>query len=612
MNDHVDLTLESEDEDLQAAIRASLSNSSGGGGGSSSGMSNSKGHNSSSSGGANGGACTTATSSSASKRPQMDSPDPQRLGHSKRPRSWKETPSQPPLFRLLSTSPGDRASNGSVGLADLLSGDFESALISNYLVDMGLLFQTQRRLGSVPVVVVHGDKGESELHLRSQCDAIGNPALRLHKPEVPSYGTHHTKMIILKFPTGVRVIVLTANFLAVDVTDKSQAVWYQDFRRRESATCDFEDCLVDYLEKVGGPAAEFGRTLRHYDFRPARVALVPSVPGTGKKKHKGRDAFRYGHMRVRALLSREREGGTIARLENGGHKVVVQVSSLASRSPDPTFWMYELLESFMPGESEGEKGGVDLGAKAKSELLGDRLRVVWPSVEAVRASTKGWISGGSICCNTDNMYGGGFKRPDMSKYRSNDPTPELKPILRKWKGNPLTNRARDAPHIKTFLRYREVPVVGQDGNEETKVDGNQVAWCLLTSSNLSTSALGFLDKKGSQSAPQLTLRSFELGVMFLPSLLARPLRDPGDDAEGLAFTCTPGDTGLTQRLPLARRYECEPGKVLPLDLLPLPYVLPAPRYDFAKNPDDSERPWVWDQAYSSLDHTGSSWPGVGR
>lgn len=27
------------------------------------------------------------------------------------------------------------------------------------------------------------------------------------------------------------------------------------------------------------------------------------------------------------------------------------------------------------------------------------------------------------------------------------------------------------------------------------MDGNQVAWCLLTSSNLSTSALGFLDKK---------------------------------------------------------------------------------------------------------------------
>lgn len=39
------------------------------------------------------------------------------------------------------------------------------------------------------------------------------------------------------------------------------------------------------------------------------------------------------------------------------------------------------------------------------------------------------------------------------------------------------------------------PAVAVAGKEETRVDGNQVAWCLLTSSNLSTSALGFLDKK---------------------------------------------------------------------------------------------------------------------
>lgn len=76
--------------------------------------------------------------------------------------------------------------------------------------------------------------------------------------------------------------------------------------------------------------------------------------------------------------------------------------------------------------------------------------------------------------------------------------------------------------------------------------------------------------------------------MFLPSLLSR-VSDDGDGgggvggkdggesagAQGLAFTCTPGEMGLTQRLPLTLRYEREPGKALPLDLLPLPYVLPG-------------------------------------
>lgn len=39
-------------------------------------------------------------------------------------------------------------------------------------------------------------------------------------------------------------MVLTANFVSVDVTDKSQAVWYQDFPRRKSETCDFEVCII--------------------------------------------------------------------------------------------------------------------------------------------------------------------------------------------------------------------------------------------------------------------------------------------------------------------------------------------------------------------------------
>lgn len=58
--------------------------------------------------------------------------------------------------------------------------------------------------------------------------------------QIPTYGTHHTKMMLLKFPTGVRVVVLTANFVSTDVEDKSQGVWYQEFPLRKAETCDFE------------------------------------------------------------------------------------------------------------------------------------------------------------------------------------------------------------------------------------------------------------------------------------------------------------------------------------------------------------------------------------
>lgn len=76
------------------------------------------------------------------------------------------------------------------------------------------------------------------------------------------------------------------------------------------------------------------------------------------------------------------------------------------------------------------------------------------------------------------------------------------------------------------------------------------------------------------------VRSFEMGVLFLPSLLGRESQASGsddDDAGGSngdeSFTCTPGEMGLTQRFPLT--YACEAGKALPLKILPLPYRLPG-------------------------------------
>lgn len=48
-------------------------------------------------------------------------------------------------------------------------------------------------------------------------------------------------MMVMKFRTGIRVVVLTANFVEMDVGEKSQGVWYQEFPLRPSSdTCDFE------------------------------------------------------------------------------------------------------------------------------------------------------------------------------------------------------------------------------------------------------------------------------------------------------------------------------------------------------------------------------------
>lgn len=39
------------------------------------------------------------------------------------------------------------------------------------------------------------------------------------------YGVHHTKMIILRYKTGIRIMITTANLVPLDWFQKSQALW---------------------------------------------------------------------------------------------------------------------------------------------------------------------------------------------------------------------------------------------------------------------------------------------------------------------------------------------------------------------------------------------------
>lgn len=167
-SEKIDLTCDSDDEELEAAIRASLFGSRGGGAGSGACSSSA-----SSSDGSGSVENSNSTAVKSNKRVMQSSPPPSassagetQRGHGKRPRTEPDKAAskicaRPPLFRLLSTSRSDGASTGSVSIGDLLSGDFQEALLCNYMVDMGLLVDAQPRLASVPVVVVHGDKENS-------------------------------------------------------------------------------------------------------------------------------------------------------------------------------------------------------------------------------------------------------------------------------------------------------------------------------------------------------------------------------------------------------------------------------------------------------------------
>lgn len=77
----------------------------------------------------------------------------------------------------------------------------------------------------------------------------------LHKPPLPiSFGTHHSKAMLLVYPQGIRVVVHTANLIHVDWNNKTQGLWMQDFPWKDAKDVNrivsFENDLVDYLSAI--------------------------------------------------------------------------------------------------------------------------------------------------------------------------------------------------------------------------------------------------------------------------------------------------------------------------------------------------------------------------
>lgn len=124
-------------------------------------------------------------------------------------------------------------------------------------------------------------------------------------------------MLLLLYSTGIRVVVCTANFVVPDWFYKTQAIWAQDFPRKQpddTSTSSFEDYLVGYFAQTKSFDVA---VLKAFDYSRATVELVPdgiapfqklisstqigSTPGA----HYGPNKTRWGHLRLRELLAKE-------------------------------------------------------------------------------------------------------------------------------------------------------------------------------------------------------------------------------------------------------------------------------------------------------------------
>lgn len=199
------------------------------------------------------------------------------------------------------------------GLLGSTLGDFVTAhpvaiqwaLVSNYMIDLRWLLSACPALVTVPkVVIVHGESGARALAIHHDISTAGMQGRALtHRPPLPPYGTHHSKAFLLRYSTGLRVIICTANFLYCDCNNKSQGLFVQDFPLKDnysaSEPSSFESDLLEYIGALKLPlplAEEASSIIKAHDFSSARVHLIASVPS-------GNSAFTGNEDRGYSCLS---------------------------------------------------------------------------------------------------------------------------------------------------------------------------------------------------------------------------------------------------------------------------------------------------------------------
>ncbi|XP_061819662.1 tyrosyl-DNA phosphodiesterase 1 [Nerophis lumbriciformis] len=378
-------------------------------------------------------------------------------------------------FYLNKVTGLDRKYNsGALHIRDILSplfGTLKESAQFNYCFDVGwMVDQYPADFRDRPVLLVHGDKREAKARLVQQAKPFSHVRLCQAKLDI-AFGTHHTKMMLLWYHEGLRVVILTSNLIRADWYQKTQGMWMSPLFPRlpkgSNDTCGdsptfFKRDLLDYLASYRAPELEdWMQRIREHDLSQARVYLVGSAPG----RYVGADMERWGHLRLRKLLFEHADPVP----GEDRWAVVGQFSSIGSMGPDRSKWL----------GGEFQRTLTTLG---KSSLRPDPpIHLLYPSVEDVRTSLEGYPAGGSLPYSIQTAQ----KQLWLHSY------------FHRWQAD-ATGRTHAMPHIKTYMRVSP--------------DFTQLAWFLVTSANLSKAAWGALEKNNTQ----VMVRSYELGVLYVP------------------------------------------------------------------------------------------------
>ena len=306
-------------------------------------------------------------------------------------------------------------------------GNLVSSAHFNYMFDINWLIQQYPvEFRSKPILVIHGEQRSSKSELEKECQAYSNIQL-IQAPLPFPFGKHHSKMILLLYDTGMRVVIHTANLIPRDWELKTQGVWVSPVFPKGDKLSDFQSDLLAYLSAYNRSGLDtWRRHVSSHDMSDANVHLIASVPG----RHLGQHINTWGHMKLRRILKRNVS-------VSNEWPAVAQFSSIGSLGSNPRQWL------------SGEFCGSLSSSTTSLQMTETELCLIFPSVMNVRRSLEGYMAGGSLPYHS--------KTAEKQTY--------LKRFLHQWRADCM-GRSRASPHIKTYTRLSP--------------DGKRIAWFLLT------------------------------------------------------------------------------------------------------------------------------------
>lgn len=539
----------------------------------------------------------------------------------------------------------EKYNSTSLSIRDILAveGDNEihSICLINYMIDLDWLIAECPILTNpnIQVLCIYG----GDLQYSNKLAHI-----KTCKVSIKQDGTAHSKLALVYYDIGVRIAILTANFIAQDFTYLTNALFIQDFPLRYSQTqadrhdnngfyIDLKQYLhsikltkttVDHGESKGQGLGygfrhvsvdregedkfkELVEMLAMFDLTAAEVVLVASAPGT----HAGAELQSWGHVKLKSYLDKECEGrgrrrGRVHSLEQSN----TMAPEAAEKGESFLVMQFSSLGTMGKDEKYIDEVAASMGSSSSSKGKGmDDVQLVWPTLDAVRSSLIGYGSGSSICCNFRTLHG---TNPTADKLLSG-----FVSKMYTWTGLPSLGRGRAMPHMKCYFRYRYRP------SNSTVIT---LDWFLLTSANLSKRAWGVLKKPlksaskgtcagtskstvGKEGEGELYVGSHECGVLFLPSKVVTKAR---------VFSCTPHHRILglpTVQSPSSSSPSSpSPSSLFVIDngretnesdneiKFPIPFVVPPAKYRYEGADKREDVPWMWDVDFGVPDCLGNS------